>query len=566
MLLKGQLRSPTIGRDIVPVDQPSYPFIILVGPSSSGKSYLLNKIEKEFGSDKVYVGLHYTTHPVPFCEEDFRKSYFISNSTFLEMVKNDEFLTIARNLGQNFGFSKQLMQMLEAVFMEFHHKPCGLLEKLMMLLSRLSIFHHASNFLNCHLYVFFSKITQIEYVNRTKLEHNYDLDQYMRSIIHCLANDCAFVISGPSLSYKLPDDNVSPRGMYIGSLFSANSSYDDFDYLSLVPVFEYNPRKQREENIIFYGVVTFLLLEYLWELFLAIRQHSVYKSAEKVPGELKDIINEETYTKARVYGLDKSSFSIFKEFFSIAITTVLILANGFPFAWRLSGDVVESLGYSSSNEIIRSAAFMLILNIFSTIHTLPFTVYHTFVLEEKHGFNKQTVGFFIKDKIKAFVVGQVIMLPITSGVVYIVRIGGDYFFIYLWMFAMVMTFLLLTIYPNCIAPLFDKYTPLPDGELKSEIEKLAASIEFPLYKLYVVEGSKRSTHSNAYFYGFFKNKRIVLFDTLLKDYVPENAPAAEVPESEEKKGCNNDEVLAVLAHELGHWKLNHVLKNIVIMQ
>ena len=100
----------------------------------------------------------------------------------------------------------------------------------------------------------------------------------------------------------------------------------------------------------------------------------------------------------------------------------------------------------------------------------------------------QTVGFFIKDKLKAFVVGQVIMLPITSAIVYIVKIGGDYFFIYLWVFAMVMTFLLLTIYPNFIAPLFDKYTPLPDGALKTEIEKLAASIEFPLYKLYVVEG------------------------------------------------------------------------------
>lgn len=120
---------------------------------------------------------------------------------------------------------------------------------------------------------------------------------------------------------------------------------------------------------------------------------------------------------------------------------------------------------------------------------------------------------------------------------------------------MAVTFFFMTIYPDLIAPLFDKYTPLPEGDLRTQIETLAASIDFPLKKLYVVEGSKRSSHSNAYFYGFMKNKRIVLFDTLL------------MGEGEsEGKGCSDSEVLAVLGHELGHWKLNHVLKNIIIMQ
>ena len=132
---------------------------------------------------------------------------------------------------------------------------------------------------------------------------------------------------------------------------------------------------------------------------------------------------------------------------------------------------------------------------------------------------------------------------------------------------------LMTIYPSCIAPLFDKYTPLPEGELRTKIENLAKQIDFPLTKLYVVEGSKRSAHSNAYFYGFFKNKRIVLYDTLLEDYTPLNEEGTEVekPEKseegkEKKTGCSSDEVLAVLGHELGHWKLNHVLKGIVIFQ
>jgi len=147
---------------------------------------------------------------------------------------------------------------------------------------------------------------------------------------------------------------------------------------------------------------------------------------------------------------------------------------------------------------------------------------------------------------------------------------------------------LLTIYPDFIAPLFDKYTPLPEGDLKTRIEDLASSISYPLTKIYVVEGSKRSSHSNAYLYGFFKNKRIVLFDTLLEDYNPLLKPAEtnseettatgtsdesekitnadEVKEKKRSTGCKTPEVVAVLAHELGHWKHSHVLKNFVISQ
>ncbi|XP_005309438.1 CAAX prenyl protease 1 homolog isoform X2 [Terrapene carolina triunguis] len=135
---------------------------------------------------------------------------------------------------------------------------------------------------------------------------------------------------------------------------------------------------------------------------------------------------------------------------------------------------------------------------------------------------------------------------------------------------------LVTIYADYIAPLFDKFIPLPEGELKQAIEMMAKSIDFPLTKVYVVEGSKRSSHSNAYFYGFFKNKRIVLFDTLLEDYSALNKEHPEGEDGEDddtkskvknkKQGCKNEEVLAVLGHELGHWKLGHTIKNIVISQ
>ncbi|RXM96947.1 CAAX prenyl protease 1-like [Acipenser ruthenus] len=203
----------------------------------------------------------------------------------------------------------------------------------------------------------------------------------------------------------------------------------------------------------------------------------------------------------------------------------------------------------------------------------------------------KTLGFFLKDAVKKFVVTQCILLPVTSLLLYIIKIGGDYFFIYAWLFTLGVSLVLVTIYADYIAPLFDKFTPLPDGELRGNIESMAKSISFPLTKVYVVEGSKRSSHSNAYFYGFFKNKRIVLFDTLLEDYSPLNKagepgagePGLEpqpVPEhsgesdstenkakpKNKKQGCNNPEILAVLGHELGHWKLGHTVKNIVISQ
>ncbi|XP_059484997.1 CAAX prenyl protease 1 homolog [Neocloeon triangulifer] len=321
-----------------------------------------------------------------------------------------------------------------------------------------------------------------------------------------------------------------------------------------------------EENQLLWAILTFQILEYLWEFYLARRQHSVYCTKVSVPTELKGILNEETYSKARTYALDKSNFSMIKGLFSIVVGTAFVLLNGFSIFWTQGKMVLVKVGLNPESEVQVSMAFMLVLNALTTVIGMPFAVYSTFVLEERHGFNKQTPGFFIKDQIKSFLVGQVITLPLVASIVAIVHWGGQFFFVYLWAFTTLVILFLMTIYPDFIAPLFDKYTPLPEGELRTSIEALAKSINFPLYKLYVVEGSKRSVHSNAYFYGFFKNKRIVLFDTLLKDYTSEDKKDEIPAEGTEKKGCSNEEVLAVLAHELGHWQLNHVAKNIIIMQ
>lgn len=336
------------------------------------------------------------------------------------------------------------------------------------------------------------------------------------------------------------------------------------------------------EDKIFYAVLVFSWTVYIWEAYLAYRQRKIYRTTMHVPTELGKIMDSETFEKSRLYQLDKSNFGFWSGLYSEAEGTLILLLGGIPFLWKVSGILTARFGFGPEYEISLSLVFLMLATLFSALTGLPWSLYSTFVIEEKHGFNQQTLGFFLKDALKKFAVTQCILLPVTSLLLYIIKIGGDYFFIYAWLFTLIVSLILVTIYADYIAPLFDKFTPLPDGELKSEIESMSKSISFPLTKVYVVEGSKRSSHSNAYFYGFFKNKRIVLFDTLLEDYSPLNKSGEKEPGTGEeneaagneskskpknkKQGCNNPEVLAVLGHELGHWKLGHTVKNIVISQ
>lgn len=295
----------------------------------------------------------------------------------------------------------------------------------------------------------------------------------------------------------------------------------------------------------------------------------------------------ETFEKARIYGLDKEQFAIIKTIITDVFIPVLEFSFGLlGLVWHQSQILAQRFQLDHSNEIYISCIFMVLLNVMNLFKDLPFKIYSIFILEEKHGFNKQTPIFFIKDQLKGFVLGQLISIPISCAVIFIVQRGGDYFFVWLWLFTGFVTLALMTLYPVFIAPLFDKYNPLEVGTLRTSIEELAAKLKFPLAQLYVVEGSKRSAHSNAYFYGLWGSKRIVLFDTLLlnkgKSVSQENEETEtgydddnsrhdtestkSVQNDDSSKGCKNDEVLAVLAHELGHWKLGHVTKNIIFMQ
>uniref|UniRef100_A0A915PJC4 CAAX prenyl protease n=1 Tax=Setaria digitata TaxID=48799 RepID=A0A915PJC4_9BILA len=320
---------------------------------------------------------------------------------------------------------------------------------------------------------------------------------------------------------------------------------------------------------------------FLWDIYLSARQYRVHRDTVKRPDEASEIISEEEYRKARIYRLDKHRFSFVYAIYS-QLELMAVLVFCIPhILWDKSGAINTRFGFTS--EIAQTVIFISMVSVIECLTSMPWQLYDTLVIEEKHGFNKQTLSFFLKDKVKKTAVSLFIMAPIVAAVVYIVERGGPYFFFYVWIFLSVVILLLMTVYPEFIAPLFDKYVLLPDSELKQKIEKLAETVNFPLKKLFVVHGSKRSAHSNAYMYGFWNNKRIVLYDTLFDEEmkVKLKESACFPPENEEencskdkdngkiierKPGMKDSEILAVLGHELGHWALWHAVIHLVFTE
>ncbi|CAF1008983.1 unnamed protein product [Brachionus calyciflorus] len=326
-----------------------------------------------------------------------------------------------------------------------------------------------------------------------------------------------------------------------------------------------------DKSTLFNTVIFFITLMYLWETYLSFRQYLVQKSNTKIPKELENVTDLETFEKSRLYSIDKSLYEFAHDFFNQIESYALLYYGALPYVWNLCSRQLANFDQPWLNsEITKSCLFLTYFMLYGQITSQPWSIYYNFVIEEKHGFNKQTFGFYIKDNLKKLLLSISLTIPISALFIQIVKIGGDYFFIYAWLFVTFISLFFISIYADYIAPLFDKYVPLQDGELKTRIEELAKSLNFPLYKLYVVEGSKRSTHSNAYMYGFHKNKRIVLFDTLIEGYKSTEEKSEEITENNDKqkesKGCNTEEILAVLAHELGHWKLSHNLKNLILNQ
>ncbi|GHJ83783.1 hypothetical protein NliqN6_0185 [Naganishia liquefaciens] len=282
------------------------------------------------------------------------------------------------------------------------------------------------------------------------------------------------------------------------------------------------------------------------ETYILYRQVPLY-SLPSPPALLKDHIPEDTYKKSQAYGRDRSRFAIFKEIFGQAVSWGMIVGGTYLWGWDKAGAALTKMGLNPSRVIPRSLVYTVLLAMISSITSIPLSLYSTFVIEERHGFNKSTLKLFITDTLKGWLVGGVIGLPFLAAFLKIVDWAGDSFVPYLMAFFLVFTVLIQIIYPTFIQPLFNKLTPLPEGELRNRVEALAGSLKFPLKHLYVIDGSKRSGHSNAYFYGLPWSKHIVIYDTLIEQSTPE-------------------EVEAILAHELGHWKRGHTTKLLITSQ
>ncbi|CAG8774712.1 6021_t:CDS:2, partial [Acaulospora morrowiae] len=196
----------------------------------------------------------------------------------------------------------------------------------------------------------------------------------------------------------------------------------------------------------------------------------------------------EKFQKTQAYGLAKARFQFASELFGQLQSTWIIVWNILPKLWLFSGELLAYAGYGTEYEIIQSLIFTVIMTLMTYLISLPLNLYYTFVIEEQHGFNKMTVGLFFLDVIKGFLIAGVIGLPILALVLQIIQWTGDNFYFYVWVFMIIFNFILLTIYPTFIQPLFNKVEPLPDGELRENIEGLASRINFPLKKLYKIDG------------------------------------------------------------------------------
>ena len=292
-------------------------------------------------------------------------------------------------------------------------------------------------------------------------------------------------------------------------------------------------------EVVWLGLLGIVNLVFLVDLYVDYRQHRCI-SKEKRPKELAAICTEEEYSRSRLYNVDCSQFAMLAKIIQHFLGVAMLFAGFYPHLWTTCSKLFVG-------EIKTSMAFQAAMLLIGTISSLPFSIYKTFILEKRHGFNRTTLGTFIGDLIKELIINTSMGAIVVGSIVWIVRTMSNYFAPAVCIFLLIFQIVMVLIYPTLIQPLFNKFTPLGDGELKTKIEKLATKVKFPLTKIFAMDGSKRSSHSNAYFFGFFRNKRIVLYDTIIEQLDP-------------------DEVTAIVGHELGHWANNDMLKGLAMVQ
>ena len=278
--------------------------------------------------------------------------------------------------------------------------------------------------------------------------------------------------------------------------------------------------------IIIIPVAGFLLQRYL--------EHLNGKMwSEKLPDKLRGICPEEDYKKSQLYNKDNDRLGFWSSLFNLAIILLMIVAGGFS----LVDDAARTL---SMNLVIISLIFFGIIGFVSDLINIPFSWYDTFVIEKKYGFNTMKIRTFITDHIKSWFLAVLVGVPVLGLITWFYYKSGSLFWLYAWGLITLFTVFMNYFYSELIVPIFNKQTPLEQGTLRQKIEEFAGKAGFLLKNIYVIDGSKRSTKSNAYFSGFGPKKRIVLYDTLMKE-------------------LSEEEIVAVLGHEIGHYKKHHVL-------
>jgi len=287
---------------------------------------------------------------------------------------------------------------------------------------------------------------------------------------------------------------------------------------------------------IFWLIIAVLVFDFTLERVLDYLNTTRW--SDQLPEEVKDIYDEEKYRKQQAYSKVNHRFGMLTSSFSFMLILGMLFFQGFAIVndWALS---------ISENPIWAALIFFGILMLASDILTTPFDLYSTFVIEERFGFNKTTAKTYILDKLKGWFLGAVIGGGLMALIIWIYTMTGESFWLWVWLVISFFSIFMAMFYSSLIVPLFNKQTPLEDGELKSSINKFASNVGFKLDNIFVIDGSKRSTKANAYFTGLGRKKRIVLYDTLIKDM--------EIPE-----------LVAILAHEIGHYKKRHIIWSLIL--
>ena len=282
-------------------------------------------------------------------------------------------------------------------------------------------------------------------------------------------------------------------------------------------------------------LITIIVLNFLKDSILDYLNSTFFN--KEIPVILSDIYDEKKYLKSQEYKKIQYRFSRIFNIYSFLILMLFFYLDGFLIVDNYSRSLFES-------ELVISLSFFAIIYFGNDILRIPFSLYNTFIIEEKFGFNKTSIKTFINDKLKSWLLTILFGGGIISFIIFQFESIGQKFWIVAWIFISVLTVLINGLYTQVIVPLFNKQTKLEDGELKSEIEKYSKKAGFNLSNIFVIDGSKSSTKANAYFSGFGKQKRVTLFDTLINK-------------------LNKEQIVAVIAHEIGHYKKNHIIFNLL---